>query len=185
MLGKAFSQLTQYNPLYPFGGMIGKAHSSRSFFFQAEDGIRYHAQSRGLGDVYKRQVSTQSTWESDEELLVFMKHHPGETNHLQYPPPMKDKPVLKNDKSQNEIQTTNKELEKYRELYGFNFLRYWLISLYQESDFYSSKDVQSGILYFGVNYTTIVSWHNCLGIALKSVCSNQDQFHQQLSLIHI
>eukprot|EP01016_Furgasonia_blochmanni_P048140 TRINITY_DN7136_c0_g4_i1.p1 TRINITY_DN7136_c0_g4~~TRINITY_DN7136_c0_g4_i1.p1 ORF type:complete len:388 (-),score=90.29 TRINITY_DN7136_c0_g4_i1:222-1385(-) len=30
------------------------------FFFQAEDGIRDHAQSRGLGDVYKRQ--TQSTW---------------------------------------------------------------------------------------------------------------------------
>eukprot|EP01016_Furgasonia_blochmanni_P002931 TRINITY_DN11143_c0_g1_i2.p3 TRINITY_DN11143_c0_g1~~TRINITY_DN11143_c0_g1_i2.p3 ORF type:complete len:159 (-),score=29.80 TRINITY_DN11143_c0_g1_i2:771-1247(-) len=26
------------------------------FFFQAEDGIRDHAQSRGLGDVYKRQV---------------------------------------------------------------------------------------------------------------------------------
>eukprot|EP00825_Cyclidium_porcatum_P047578 TRINITY_DN7766_c0_g1_i1.p1 TRINITY_DN7766_c0_g1~~TRINITY_DN7766_c0_g1_i1.p1 ORF type:complete len:169 (-),score=28.00 TRINITY_DN7766_c0_g1_i1:38-544(-) len=33
------------------------------FFFQAEDGIRDHAQSRGLGDVYKRQVSTQSTWD--------------------------------------------------------------------------------------------------------------------------
>eukprot|EP00825_Cyclidium_porcatum_P051268 TRINITY_DN9388_c0_g1_i2.p1 TRINITY_DN9388_c0_g1~~TRINITY_DN9388_c0_g1_i2.p1 ORF type:complete len:206 (+),score=30.72 TRINITY_DN9388_c0_g1_i2:46-663(+) len=27
------------------------------FFFQAEDGIRDHAQSRGLGDVYKRQDS--------------------------------------------------------------------------------------------------------------------------------
>eukprot|EP00825_Cyclidium_porcatum_P021953 TRINITY_DN24313_c0_g1_i2.p1 TRINITY_DN24313_c0_g1~~TRINITY_DN24313_c0_g1_i2.p1 ORF type:complete len:114 (+),score=7.99 TRINITY_DN24313_c0_g1_i2:26-367(+) len=26
------------------------------FFFQAEDGIRDHAQSRGLGDVYKRQA---------------------------------------------------------------------------------------------------------------------------------
>eukprot|EP01016_Furgasonia_blochmanni_P018579 TRINITY_DN2104_c0_g1_i1.p2 TRINITY_DN2104_c0_g1~~TRINITY_DN2104_c0_g1_i1.p2 ORF type:complete len:126 (+),score=55.28 TRINITY_DN2104_c0_g1_i1:49-378(+) len=29
------------------------------FFFQAEDGIRDHAQSRGLGDVYKRQVLKQ------------------------------------------------------------------------------------------------------------------------------
>eukprot|EP00825_Cyclidium_porcatum_P012880 TRINITY_DN16740_c0_g1_i1.p1 TRINITY_DN16740_c0_g1~~TRINITY_DN16740_c0_g1_i1.p1 ORF type:complete len:128 (+),score=16.07 TRINITY_DN16740_c0_g1_i1:61-444(+) len=28
------------------------------FFFQAEDGIRDHAQSRGLGDVYKRQTSS-------------------------------------------------------------------------------------------------------------------------------
>ena len=28
------------------------------FLFQAEDGIRYLVRSRGLGDVYKRQVST-------------------------------------------------------------------------------------------------------------------------------
>eukprot|EP00658_Telonema_sp_P-2_P049243 TRINITY_DN3743_c0_g1_i9.p1 TRINITY_DN3743_c0_g1~~TRINITY_DN3743_c0_g1_i9.p1 ORF type:complete len:296 (-),score=91.47 TRINITY_DN3743_c0_g1_i9:498-1385(-) len=33
------------------------------FFFQAEDGIRDAQESRGLGDVYKRQVSTQSTGE--------------------------------------------------------------------------------------------------------------------------
>eukprot|EP00831_Metopus_contortus_P074738 TRINITY_DN68293_c0_g1_i1.p2 TRINITY_DN68293_c0_g1~~TRINITY_DN68293_c0_g1_i1.p2 ORF type:complete len:136 (-),score=34.37 TRINITY_DN68293_c0_g1_i1:34-441(-) len=33
------------------------------FFFQAEDGIRDVERSRGLGDVYKRQVSTQSTWD--------------------------------------------------------------------------------------------------------------------------
>ena len=26
-------------------------------FFQAEDGIRYLVRSRGLGDVYKRQIS--------------------------------------------------------------------------------------------------------------------------------
>eukprot|EP00825_Cyclidium_porcatum_P034228 TRINITY_DN36057_c0_g1_i1.p2 TRINITY_DN36057_c0_g1~~TRINITY_DN36057_c0_g1_i1.p2 ORF type:complete len:148 (-),score=26.15 TRINITY_DN36057_c0_g1_i1:188-631(-) len=29
------------------------------FFFQAEDGIRDHAQSRGLGDVYKRQINAE------------------------------------------------------------------------------------------------------------------------------
>ena len=29
------------------------------FFFQAEDGIRYLVRSRGLGDVYKRQVPEQ------------------------------------------------------------------------------------------------------------------------------
>ena len=29
---------------------------SVGFFFQAEDGIRYLVRSRGLGDVYKRQV---------------------------------------------------------------------------------------------------------------------------------
>ena len=29
------------------------------FFFQAEDGIRDAQESRGLGDVYKRQESTQ------------------------------------------------------------------------------------------------------------------------------
>eukprot|EP00831_Metopus_contortus_P042866 TRINITY_DN3432_c0_g1_i1.p1 TRINITY_DN3432_c0_g1~~TRINITY_DN3432_c0_g1_i1.p1 ORF type:complete len:225 (-),score=51.52 TRINITY_DN3432_c0_g1_i1:180-854(-) len=38
------------------------------FFFQAEDGIRDVERSRGLGDVYKRQVSTQSTWD-----FFFMK----------------------------------------------------------------------------------------------------------------
>eukprot|EP00658_Telonema_sp_P-2_P053098 TRINITY_DN41520_c0_g1_i1.p2 TRINITY_DN41520_c0_g1~~TRINITY_DN41520_c0_g1_i1.p2 ORF type:complete len:108 (-),score=21.71 TRINITY_DN41520_c0_g1_i1:489-812(-) len=35
------------------------------FFFQAEDGIRDAQESRGLGDVYKRQVSTQSTGRVD------------------------------------------------------------------------------------------------------------------------
>ena len=30
------------------------------FFFQAEDGIRYLVRSRGLGDVYKRQVNHHS-----------------------------------------------------------------------------------------------------------------------------
>ena len=31
------------------------------FFFQAEDGIRDLVRSRGLGDVYKRQVASPST----------------------------------------------------------------------------------------------------------------------------
>ena len=33
------------------------------FFFQAEDGIRDLVRSRGLGDVYKRQVSADAPWE--------------------------------------------------------------------------------------------------------------------------
>eukprot|EP00825_Cyclidium_porcatum_P036013 TRINITY_DN37853_c0_g1_i1.p1 TRINITY_DN37853_c0_g1~~TRINITY_DN37853_c0_g1_i1.p1 ORF type:complete len:138 (+),score=33.77 TRINITY_DN37853_c0_g1_i1:59-472(+) len=49
--------------------MVSAVSYVRNFFFQAEDGIRDHAQSRGLGDVYKRQVSTQSTWE------IFCKVH--------------------------------------------------------------------------------------------------------------
>eukprot|EP00658_Telonema_sp_P-2_P043256 TRINITY_DN3119_c0_g1_i4.p1 TRINITY_DN3119_c0_g1~~TRINITY_DN3119_c0_g1_i4.p1 ORF type:complete len:130 (+),score=56.70 TRINITY_DN3119_c0_g1_i4:82-471(+) len=43
------------------------------FFFQAEDGIRDAQESRGLGDVYKRQVSTQSTgrfWSAMEPLTT-------------------------------------------------------------------------------------------------------------------
>ena len=36
---------------------VGVACASTVFcFFQAEDGIRYLVRSRGLGDVYKRQV---------------------------------------------------------------------------------------------------------------------------------
>eukprot|EP00658_Telonema_sp_P-2_P013719 TRINITY_DN151_c0_g1_i5.p2 TRINITY_DN151_c0_g1~~TRINITY_DN151_c0_g1_i5.p2 ORF type:complete len:169 (+),score=45.20 TRINITY_DN151_c0_g1_i5:48-554(+) len=41
------------------------------FFFQAEDGIRDAQESRGLGDVYKRQVSTQSTGEIRTSMLGF------------------------------------------------------------------------------------------------------------------
>ena len=33
-----------------------------SFFFQAEDGIRDLVRSRGLGDVYKRQVGVFLLW---------------------------------------------------------------------------------------------------------------------------
>eukprot|EP01016_Furgasonia_blochmanni_P019950 TRINITY_DN2221_c0_g1_i2.p1 TRINITY_DN2221_c0_g1~~TRINITY_DN2221_c0_g1_i2.p1 ORF type:complete len:156 (+),score=40.46 TRINITY_DN2221_c0_g1_i2:59-526(+) len=46
------------------------SRSCSFFFFQAEDGIRDHAQSRGLGDVYKRQEFQQSN------LVGMAKHHP-------------------------------------------------------------------------------------------------------------
>ena len=36
------------------------------FFFQAEDGIRYLVRSRGLGDVYKRQVQVQCRHRLDQ-----------------------------------------------------------------------------------------------------------------------
>ena len=36
------------------------------FFFQAEDGIRDLVRSRGLGDVYKRQVLTIVFWKEPE-----------------------------------------------------------------------------------------------------------------------
>ena len=35
---------------------------SVSFFFQAEDGIRDLVRSRGLGDVYKRQLVIIAVW---------------------------------------------------------------------------------------------------------------------------
>eukprot|EP00658_Telonema_sp_P-2_P015670 TRINITY_DN1604_c0_g3_i5.p1 TRINITY_DN1604_c0_g3~~TRINITY_DN1604_c0_g3_i5.p1 ORF type:complete len:439 (+),score=141.28 TRINITY_DN1604_c0_g3_i5:82-1398(+) len=47
------------------------------FFFQAEDGIRDAQESRGLGDVYKRQVSTQSTGDQLNVLMALSRiaHH--------------------------------------------------------------------------------------------------------------
>ena len=36
-----------------------RQHVVRTLFFQAEDGIRDAQESRGLGDVYKRQCDTQ------------------------------------------------------------------------------------------------------------------------------
>ena len=39
------------------------SYSLRSVFFQAEDGIRDPEMSRGLGDVYKRQVNDLKLFE--------------------------------------------------------------------------------------------------------------------------
>ena len=44
------------------------------FFFQAEDGIRYLVRSRGLGDVYKRQVERIFTL-NDERWIVADKKY--------------------------------------------------------------------------------------------------------------
>src|SRR5674536_49679 len=41
------------------------------FFFQAEDGIRDAQESRGLGDVYKRQARLRSAWRSGSRMPVF------------------------------------------------------------------------------------------------------------------
>ena len=46
------------------------------FFFQAEDGIRDLVRSRGLGDVYKRQVmisAAHSQSDLDQALGIFRK----------------------------------------------------------------------------------------------------------------
>ena len=42
---------------------------SRCFFFQAEDGIRYLVRSRGLGDVYKRQVGNSRRWRGQGAII--------------------------------------------------------------------------------------------------------------------
>ena len=50
--------------------MCGSHLSILCFFFQAEDGIRDLVRSRGLGDVYKRQVPIQA---GDDDVLEGMK----------------------------------------------------------------------------------------------------------------
>ena len=49
------------------------------FFFQAEDGIRYLVRSRGLGDVYKRQVyaDVPKAYWADRRRAVFQKRMEG------------------------------------------------------------------------------------------------------------
>jgi len=39
------------------------------FFFQAEDGIRDLVRSRGLGDVYKRQIDSKHLTAIEEEII--------------------------------------------------------------------------------------------------------------------
>ena len=46
------------------------AVSLKKDFFQAEDGIRDPDMSRGLGDVYKRQLFRALTEIADEEILL-------------------------------------------------------------------------------------------------------------------
>ena len=41
------------------------------FLFQAEDGIRYLVRSRGLGDVYKRQVHIRNRRLDRRQRLIF------------------------------------------------------------------------------------------------------------------
>mgnify|MGYP007112056828 CR=1 FL=1 len=43
-----------------YAGGLDKGVMSVVFFFQAEDGIRDLVRSRGLGDVYKRQVHSKA-----------------------------------------------------------------------------------------------------------------------------
>ena len=43
----------------------GSAQIVRDKPYQAEDGIRYQPRSRGLGDVYKRQIIQSSTLAAD------------------------------------------------------------------------------------------------------------------------
>ena len=55
------------NAHYAFLVDLGRRLIAR-FFFQAEDGIRDVERSRGLGDVYKRQIEH---WDSYVETLEF------------------------------------------------------------------------------------------------------------------
>ena len=48
--------------------ILMKLMKSRIFFFQAEDGIRDFCLSRGLGDVYKRQVYRVYTVDVEENI---------------------------------------------------------------------------------------------------------------------
>ena len=47
------------------------------FFFQAEDGIRDAQESRGLGDVYKRQAERERCDVEQHEILDFTSEDPG------------------------------------------------------------------------------------------------------------
>ena len=93
------------------------------FFFQAEDGIRYLVRSRGLGDVYKRQLYKRATGFSyEEEVLHVIK---GEvvrsvvTKHVIPDPWSAHKwlsarqPQLWTDTSKSEITHTNININKF------------------------------------------------------------------------
>ena len=45
-----------------FSSIVSLLENCSNFFFQAEDGIRDSVASRGLGDVYKRQIVHASVY---------------------------------------------------------------------------------------------------------------------------
>ena len=54
------------------------------FFFQAEDGIRDLVRSRGLGDVYKRQVSFSGKTKGVIAEASIPKYQPGQEIYVKY-----------------------------------------------------------------------------------------------------
>ena len=60
---------------------MDRAHG-RAFFFQAEDGIRDRSPSRGLGDVYKRQLLRRVTGH-DREGVLGVQTGPGRSKRVQ------------------------------------------------------------------------------------------------------
>ena len=59
------SELRHLHSLYI---LIDRTWDACCFFFQAEDGIRYLVRSRGLGDVYKRQLHILRITQFDAQL---------------------------------------------------------------------------------------------------------------------
>ena len=59
-MGLSGSAVVARAPSLAYGSRVsGLVLAVALFFFQAEDGIRDLVRSRGLGDVYKRQISTR------------------------------------------------------------------------------------------------------------------------------
>eukprot|EP00658_Telonema_sp_P-2_P002815 TRINITY_DN11043_c0_g1_i1.p1 TRINITY_DN11043_c0_g1~~TRINITY_DN11043_c0_g1_i1.p1 ORF type:complete len:187 (+),score=71.32 TRINITY_DN11043_c0_g1_i1:54-614(+) len=77
------------------------------FFFQAEDGIRDAQESRGLGDVYKRQVSTQSTGIAPEKGGFGRKVHDNSVKAA-----AKEKLKLRIDDLRNTVEDLQEEMNR-------------------------------------------------------------------------
>eukprot|EP00657_Telonema_sp_P-1_P001024 TRINITY_DN12186_c0_g1_i1.p1 TRINITY_DN12186_c0_g1~~TRINITY_DN12186_c0_g1_i1.p1 ORF type:complete len:255 (+),score=134.33 TRINITY_DN12186_c0_g1_i1:2-766(+) len=65
------------------------------FFFQAEDGIRYLVRSRGLGDVYKRQLFDAITFIATHSAVVLTTHHLEEVDVLAHRVGIMDRGAMK------------------------------------------------------------------------------------------
>eukprot|EP00831_Metopus_contortus_P079462 TRINITY_DN7908_c0_g1_i5.p1 TRINITY_DN7908_c0_g1~~TRINITY_DN7908_c0_g1_i5.p1 ORF type:complete len:175 (-),score=46.72 TRINITY_DN7908_c0_g1_i5:414-938(-) len=148
------------------------------FFFQAEDGIRDVERSRGLGDVYKRQVSTQSTWGSmmridcsnvkGKQLFFYVDYFIASEFDGQFPELSENKELLK---SIQRIYThlLADELSNHKDMKGMAFHNFFSIVPKFFDNTLNNPDNAYKLALFATHDSTILAYLFAFGVTDKKI----------------